>query len=82
VGVKITEWVTLHGFALNVTTDMTYFRHIVPCGIVGKGVTSMERLLPIAPPIDRVMDHFEVRFAEVFERELVRPAAGVAAGLN
>src|SRR5436305_3941328 len=37
LGVKISEWVTLHGMALNVTTDMSYFRHIVPCGIAGKG---------------------------------------------
>ncbi|MBV8085267.1 MAG: lipoyl(octanoyl) transferase LipB [Chloroflexi bacterium] len=75
VGVKIAEWVTLHGFALNVTTDMTYFRHIVPCGIVGKGVTSMGRLLHEPPRMAAVMDAFERRFADVFERELVSSAA-------
>jgi len=79
IGVKIAEWVTLHGFALNVSTDMTYFRHIVPCGIVGKGVTSMERLLPVTPALPEVMDRFEARFAEVFERELVRTPTAVAA---
>ncbi|HEU0168990.1 MAG TPA: lipoyl(octanoyl) transferase LipB [Chloroflexota bacterium] len=77
VGVKIAAWVTLHGFALNVTTDMAYFRHIVPCGIVGKGVTSMERLLPAAPTLVDVMDAFERRFAEVFDRELVSSSSAL-----
>ncbi len=71
VGVKIGEWVTMHGLALNVDTDMSFFGHIVPCGIVGKGVTSMARLLGRAPAMQEVMDCFELRFGQVFEREML-----------
>jgi lipoate-protein ligase B len=71
VGVKISEWVTLHGFALNVSTDMDFFRHIIPCGIAGKGVTSMERLLPAVPSVRDVGEQFSTRFSEVFERRMV-----------
>jgi lipoate-protein ligase B len=70
IGVKISEWVTLHGFALNVQPDMNYFQHIVPCGIVGKGVTSMERLLPAAPSLREVGERFTLRFSEVFGRSI------------
>jgi len=77
VGVKISEWVTLHGFALNVSTDLDFFRHIVPCGIAGKGVTSMERLLPGVPAVRKVGDAFAVHFAEVFGRKMVMPPAAV-----
>ena len=44
IGVKITRWVTMHGFALNVNTDLNYFHHIIPCGISDKGVTSIFEL--------------------------------------
>ncbi len=45
IGVKISQGVAYHGFALNVNTDLSYFRHIVPCGIADRDVTSMARLL-------------------------------------
>lgn len=75
VGVKISEWVTLHGFALNISTDMRFFRHIIPCGIVGKGVTSMELLLPRPPSVREVAETFTSRFAEVFGRRMTAESA-------
>lgn len=80
IGVKISEWVTLHGFALNVCTDLGYFGHIVPCGIAGKGVTSMERLLSPAPSMDDVSERLLVRFGEVFERTMVKRPKGALVG--
>ena len=68
IGVRIARWVTSHGFALNVTTDLAYFDLIVPCGIAGRGVTSLARLL--GRPLDRaeVEDRIGRHFCEVFER--------------
>ena len=68
IGVRIARWVTSHGFAFNVATDLSAFDLIVPCGIRGRGVTSLERLLGRAVALDEVMDRLQARFAEVFER--------------
>jgi lipoyl(octanoyl) transferase len=69
IGVHISRWVTSHGFALNVTTDLRYFQHIVPCGLT-RPVTSMERLLGGDPGWDRVRDAVARQFGSVFEREM------------
>ena len=69
IGVRIARWVTSHGFALNVTTDLEYFNLIVPCGIADRGVTSLERLLGRSggPPRGRGPAGRR-HFCEVFER--------------
>jgi lipoyl(octanoyl) transferase len=71
IGVRIARWVTSHGFAFNVATDLSAYELIVPCGIRGRGVTSLERLLGRPAPLDGVMDRLAVHFAAVFEREAV-----------
>ena len=66
IGVRISRWVTSHGFALNVNTDLSNVGLIVPCGISGKGVTSMASLLGQPVPMDEVADAVLARFQGVF----------------
>ena len=66
IGVRISRWVTSHGFALNVSTDLSRFDLIVPCGITDKGVTSMERLLDRPIPMDEVAAAVLRGFGRVF----------------
>ena len=69
IGVHISRWVTSHGFAFNVATDLSAFDLIVPCGIRGRGVTSLERKLGRPVPQGEVMDRLATHFAAVFERK-------------
>src|SRR5512140_3119757 len=71
IGVRIARWVTSHGFAFNVATDLSAFDLIVPCGIRGRGVTSLERLLGRSVPLEEVLERTTTHFAAVFERETV-----------
>jgi lipoyl(octanoyl) transferase len=71
IGVRISRWVTSHGFAFNVSSDLSAFGLIVPCGIRDRGVTSLERLLGRPVPMDEVMDGAAAHLADVFEREIV-----------
>ncbi|HYP28297.1 MAG TPA: lipoyl(octanoyl) transferase LipB [Blastocatellia bacterium] len=73
IGVRIARWVTSHGFALNVNTDLDYFRLIVPCGITDKGVTSLARLLGREVDMREVASSVERNFGEVFGRNIVTP---------
>lgn len=70
MGVKASRWVTMHGFALNVNTDLRYFDYIVPCGIQGKAVTSLERELKRTVPMAEVKNKLLTHFLRLFEAKL------------
>jgi lipoate-protein ligase B len=71
IGVKVAHWVSSHGFALNVDPDLSYFGHIVPCGLHERGVTSIARLLGRPVDLAQAAARVEARFAEVFGCKLV-----------
>lgn len=83
IGVRVSRpggarggWVTSHGLALNVSVDLAWFERIVPCGIAGRGVTSMERQLGSSPPLENLAERLAGDFALVFGRHLTAPTAG------
>lgn len=71
MGVHISRWVTSHGFAFNVNTDLRYFEWIVPCGIRDKGVTSLEKLLGRRIEMAKVTERVVKRWGEVFNVEMM-----------
>jgi lipoyl(octanoyl) transferase len=68
IGVRISRWITSHGFAFNVATDLTHFQLIVPCGISDRGVTSIRKAVGRDVPIREVEDRLIEHFCEVFDR--------------
>src|SRR4029079_3402201 len=74
IGIHLSRWITTHGFALNVSTDLSYFAGIVPCGLQQVGLTSIERLTGKAPSLPEVAAVCARHFATVFERR-VEPLA-------
>lgn len=66
IGIKVSRWITKHGFAVNVNTDMHYFQNIVPCGIADKPMTSMQLVLGEPVAMDRVMTGVVDAFRQVF----------------
>jgi len=71
LGVKTSRWVTMHGLAFNVNTDLRYFEYIVPCGIKDKAVTSMEKELGAPQSLDGIKNVLRMNIAELFEMELL-----------
>lgn len=71
IGVKISHWTTMHGFAFNVNTDLNLFNGIIPCGIVDKDVTSLQKELNKEIDIDEVKEKIVGNFKNVFDYDLV-----------
>ena len=72
MGVRCSRWVTMHGFAFNVNTDLAYFKNIVPCGIDDKDVTSMQRELGYELDIEEVKGKLKNHIAQLFMMELIK----------
>jgi len=71
MGVRTSRWITMHGFAFNVNTDLSYFNNIIPCGIQNKQVTSLEKELGKKIDFEEVKERVKKNFEKVFEVELV-----------
>ncbi len=71
MGIRCSRWITMHGFALNVNTNLNYFSYIIPCGIQGKQVTSLAKELGHNVPLDEVRQLLKQNFERVFEAALV-----------
>ncbi|HEY6082057.1 MAG TPA: lipoyl(octanoyl) transferase LipB [Chitinophagaceae bacterium] len=71
MGVRCSRWITMHGFALNVNTDLNYFNYIIPCGIAGKQVTSMEKELGHTVQMEEVKEKIKRNFAKVFGMDFI-----------
>jgi lipoyl(octanoyl) transferase len=71
LGIRLSRWVTSHGFAYNVATDLRYFDLIIPCGIAGKRATSLERVLNHAVNSEEVRSKLVSHFADVFDCEMI-----------
>ena len=73
MGIRCTRWITMHGFALNVNTDLSYFNNIIPCGIVNKQVTSIEKELGRKVNFEEVKEKIRKNFMQVFNIDITSP---------
>ncbi|HET6400895.1 MAG TPA: lipoyl(octanoyl) transferase LipB [Candidatus Kapabacteria bacterium] len=73
IGVHASRWCTMHGFAFNVNTDLSYFKHIVPCGISDRGVTSLAAVLGQEVPMEQACERYVTAFELVFDVSLQEP---------
>lgn len=71
IGVHASRWCTMHGFAFNVNTDLSYFQHIVPCGISDRGVTSLATLIGETIAMEEIGERYRAAFEKVFEVSFV-----------
>jgi lipoyl(octanoyl) transferase len=71
IGVRCSRWITMHGFALNVNTDLDYFNNIIPCGIQDKQVTSLKKELGAAVDYEAVKALIKTNFEKIFEAEMI-----------
>jgi lipoyl(octanoyl) transferase len=71
MGVKTSRWVTMHGLAFNINTDLDFFKNIVPCGISDKAVTSMKNELGAKQDLELVKNRIKNHFQEVFECDII-----------
>ncbi len=71
MGIRCSRWITMHGFAFNVNTDLKYFNYIIPCGIQNKQVTSLEKELGYKVSMDEVKEKVKRNFERVFDVEMV-----------
>lgn len=75
IGVHLARWISIHGFALNVSTDLSFYSGIVACGLPDVTMTSVEKLLGSAPPLSEVARRVAGHFGDIFERDLVETSA-------
>lgn len=76
IGVRLSRWVTMHGFAFNASTDLAGFDLIVPCGIAGRGVTSLARLVRVTPAVRELANESLAHFARVFDARVEMGSGG------
>ncbi|MFQ5769431.1 MAG: lipoyl(octanoyl) transferase LipB [bacterium] len=84
IGVKVSRWITMHGFAFNVNSDLSYFEKIVPCGITDKPVTSMAKLLGVPLNYQEIQELISHKFEVIFQINLTerKPDHYIAENLN